>query len=229
MRDRWEEIKEERIRDRRKERRRLQQEIALYIGILRLIAIAILILIGMATLNRFDAVMAGQDNLSVKIDRLSEEISQANTLYQSADKVAAQGDLGGSTSYGIYEITHYCKCTRCCGKNDGITATGTQATAGRTIAVDPKVIPLGTEVIIDGQSYIAEDTGEQLKATRLIFSATATKKLLIEGRITRGSGVRRNEMYICTKCNRTLPATAAIYDDIGYKYSACPYCVKMTA
>jgi Tfp pilus assembly protein PilN len=90
MRDRWEEIKEERIRDRRKERRRLQQEIALYIGILKLIAIAILILIGMATLNRFDAVMAGQDNLSVKIDRLSEEISQANTLYQSADKVAVR-------------------------------------------------------------------------------------------------------------------------------------------
>ena len=81
MRDRWEEIKEERIRDRRKERRRLQQEIALYIGILKLIAIAMLILIGIATLNRVDAVMAGQDNLSVKIDRLSEEISQANTLY----------------------------------------------------------------------------------------------------------------------------------------------------
>ena len=88
MRDRWEEIKEERIRDRRKERRRLQQEIALYIGILKLIAIAMLILIGMATLNRLDAVMAGQDNLSVQIDRLSEEISQANTLYQSEDKVA---------------------------------------------------------------------------------------------------------------------------------------------
>jgi len=33
MRDRWEEIKEERIRDRRKERRRLQQEIALYKGL----------------------------------------------------------------------------------------------------------------------------------------------------------------------------------------------------
>ena len=60
MRDRWEEIKEERVRDRRKERRRLQQEIALYIGILKLIAIAMLILIGIATLNRVDAVMADQ-------------------------------------------------------------------------------------------------------------------------------------------------------------------------
>ena len=185
MRDRWEEIKEERIRDRRKERRRLQQEIALYIGILKLIAIAMLILIGMATLNRFDAVMAGQDNLSIKIDRLSEEISQANTLYQSADKVAVIDDLGANTRYGVFEITHYCKCTRCCGKNDGITATGTQATAGRTIAVDPKVIPLGTEVIIDGQSYIAEDTGGAIKGNKIDIYVDSHSEAIQRGRITR--------------------------------------------
>ena len=31
-------------------------------------------------------------------------------------------------------------------------------------------------------------------------------------------------MYICMKCNRTFADPAAIYDDVGYKYSACPYC-----
>ena len=30
---------------------------------------------------------------------------------------------------------------------------------GRTIAVDPDVIPLGSTVLIDGKEYIAEDTG----------------------------------------------------------------------
>lgn len=105
MRDRWEEIEEERIRDKRKERRRLQQEIALYIGVLKLIAIAMLILIGIATLNRLDAVMAGQNDLSVKIDHLSEEISEVNTLYQSEDKVALHGDLMGSTSPCMYLTT----------------------------------------------------------------------------------------------------------------------------
>lgn len=30
---------------------------------------------------------------------------------------------------------------------------------GRTIAVDPAVIPLGSTIMIDGHEYIAEDTG----------------------------------------------------------------------
>ena len=55
--------------------------------------------------------------------------------------------------------TAYCPCVKCCGKTDGITATGTKATAGRTIAVDPSVIPYGTEVIINGHTYVAEDCG----------------------------------------------------------------------
>lgn len=59
--------------------------------------------------------------------------------------------------------TAYCACAECCGKTDGITATGTKATAGRTLAVDPNVIPYGTQIIIDGNTYIAEDCGGAVK------------------------------------------------------------------
>lgn len=62
-------------------------------------------------------------------------------------------------SLGDFIATAYCPCVECCEKTDGITATGTTATAGRTIAVDPDIIPYGTEVIINGHSYIAEDCG----------------------------------------------------------------------
>lgn len=67
-------------------------------------------------------------------------------------------------SLGVYTITAYCACPICCGKEAddplyGITATGTTATEGRTIAVDPTVIPYGTVVYIDGQAYVAEDCG----------------------------------------------------------------------
>jgi 3D (Asp-Asp-Asp) domain-containing protein len=45
-----------------------------------------------------------------------------------------------------------------------ITATGTSARAGRTVAVDPSVIPLGSRIYIDGiGERIAEDVGGGVK------------------------------------------------------------------
>ena len=48
------------------------------------------------------------------------------------------------------------------------TATGTRPKENRTIAVDPKVIPLGSTVYIEGFGYyIAEDTGGAIKGNRI--------------------------------------------------------------
>lgn len=69
---------------------------------------------------------------------------------------------------GEFKLTAYCPCSKCCGKwANGITSTGVTAKAGRTIAVDPKVIPYGTEVIINGHTYIAEDCGGAIKGNRI--------------------------------------------------------------
>lgn len=64
---------------------------------------------------------------------------------------------------GKFKITAYCPCAECSGEYGNMTATGTVATANRTIAVDPEVIPYGSKVIIDGQEYIAEDCGGAVK------------------------------------------------------------------
>lgn len=73
-----------------------------------------------------------------------------------------------STSLGQFKITAYCSCSKCCGQwAGGKTASGTTPTAGRTIATDPRVIPLGTKVIIDGHTYVAEDTGGAIKGQRI--------------------------------------------------------------
>ena len=64
--------------------------------------------------------------------------------------------------------TAYCPCEKCCGKwSDGITASGTTATEGRTVAVDKNLIPLGTEIIINGKTYIAEDTGSAILGNKI--------------------------------------------------------------
>ena len=65
--------------------------------------------------------------------------------------------------------TAYDACVRCCGKTDGITRSGTKARVGRTIAVDPSVIPLGTKIYIPelGKVFTAEDTGGAIKGNRI--------------------------------------------------------------
>jgi 3D (Asp-Asp-Asp) domain-containing protein len=61
-------------------------------------------------------------------------------------------------------ITYYDVCVKCCGKTDGITASGVKAVPGVTVAVDPSVIPFGADVLIDFgdgdiQYYKADDSG----------------------------------------------------------------------
>lgn len=53
--------------------------------------------------------------------------------------------------------------------NDPITSTGTKPQVGRTIAVDPKVIPYGTKVYIPqfDKVFIAEDCGGAIKGNRI--------------------------------------------------------------
>ena len=76
-----------------------------------------------------------------------------------AEQAAAYEAVGAYRYVGECTITYYCPCEQCCGKwADGITASGLPATPG-VVAVDPEVIPLGSTVVIDGQMYLAADTG----------------------------------------------------------------------
>ena len=73
--------------------------------------------------------------------------------------------------------------------NDGestYTATGTIATAGRTIAVDPNVIPYGTSVEIDGIGVrVAEDCGGAIKGNRIDLLFDTHQEALNFGRQTK--------------------------------------------
>ena len=66
-------------------------------------------------------------------------------------------------SLGEFKLTAYCPCTECSGNWGTQTATGAVATEGRTVAVDPSVIPYGTVLMINGHEYVAEDCGGAIK------------------------------------------------------------------
>lgn len=90
---------------------------------------------------------------------LRERVADLEARPLTIELVREEPEGAAWQSVGECIITHYCGCSDCCGKSDCITATGTLAKMGRTVSVDPNVIPLGSEVLINGQIYIAEDTG----------------------------------------------------------------------
>ncbi len=99
------------------------------------------------------------------------------------------GSGGDEISLGVFTLTAYDACVICCGKTDGITATGTHATQGRTIAVDPNVIPYGSRVRIGEQIYVAEDTGGRIKGNHIdVFLNTHEE--------ARQFGVRKAEVFL---------------------------------
>ena len=82
-------------------------------------------------------------------------------------------------SLGTFTLTAYCSCQTCCGVyalnrpvdengNEIVYgASGSRLEAGVSIAVDPRVIPYGTPVIINGRTYVAHDTGGGIKGNRI--------------------------------------------------------------
>lgn len=95
------------------------------------------------------------------IEDLVHEITEIKTQYQAVEVK----EVSDREYLGVYKITHYCACKKCCGPNaQGITASGKRVEENKTIAVDPKVIALGSQVYIEGYGYMeAQDTGSAIK------------------------------------------------------------------
>lgn len=86
-------------------------------------------------------------------------------------------------------VTHYDCCVQCCGKDDGITASGVRAAPGVTVAVDPAVIPLGSDVLVDygdGEIhyYRADDVGGAVKGNHIDLCVGSHAEALQLGRRT---------------------------------------------
>ena len=107
---------------------------------------------------QYQAVRAIQRDAVVAYGELVERMdAEAEARQAQAEAYEA---IGAYRYVGECKISAYCcePYAHICGDGDGLTATGIPATPG-VVAVDPEVIPLGSTVIIDGQAYLAADTG----------------------------------------------------------------------
>jgi spore germination cell wall hydrolase CwlJ-like protein len=84
MRDRWEEIREERIRDRRKERRGLAHELRSYIIIAKIIVITCMLLMGLHVINQLDTIMTQQAHI---IKTQADAMDQLMWIRQDIDEL----------------------------------------------------------------------------------------------------------------------------------------------
>lgn len=104
-------------------------------------------------------------------------------------------------SLGVARITAYCSCKKCCGKwadrrpldengNPIVKgASGAVLIPEYSVAVDPKVIPYGTKIYIDGKEYIAHDCGGAIDGNDIDIYFDSHEKAL-------KWGAKRKEIFI---------------------------------
>lgn len=123
---------------------------------------------------RADELRAKQAAMESELDAMQQDLTRISEAVESWPGIVVIPDetMGtlwqpeaATTAYSepewtTYKVTAYCACARCCGKSDGVTASGLIAEEGRTIAADWSVLPKGTKVEIEGVGIrTVEDNG----------------------------------------------------------------------
>lgn len=131
--------------------------------------ITVFVLLGLCAMYSIEAEDARAENLRLRQQILETEahdtdlraklVSLSDEYHTLYNACTPEINEPAWQPAGEFTICHYCSCDECCSKHDGITASGVPAEMGRTVAVDPDVIPLGSEVLLNGVAYVAEDTG----------------------------------------------------------------------
>lgn len=133
--------------------------------------------------------LKGDNSYSNNVKSISVEMVEQE-LKQATEEIKESDNTNETKGYPMfeYEVTAYCSCKKCCGKNPGspghgVTAAGTKVKKNHTIAAG-KNLPLGTQVVIEGYPYIytVEDRGGAITENRIDIYMETHQKALDFGR-----------------------------------------------
>lgn len=97
-----------------------------------------------------------------------QQVTTSKLNYETTTKATTIPQLKSNGYKKMTVIaTAYCPCKSCSGNYGNKTSTGKIAKSGRTVAVDKSIIPYGSQIIINGKTYIAEDCGGAIKGNRI--------------------------------------------------------------
>lgn len=138
------------------------------------------------------AQISEQQNGRIPGDDLpARENAWADQCEAEENRLIEEALLAAAHRIDDCEITYYCAERRphICGTGDGITASGEEVAPGITCAVDPRVIPLGADVLVDDGSgelhyYRAADKGAAIKGNHVDLCVKTHAEALELGRKT---------------------------------------------
>lgn len=128
---------------------------------------------------------------NAKTNPLSDFLKDIEGFYnESLKKKQKKEEEQNKVHLGEFRITFYSNDEHCQEQWVGYTATGNNPVAWHTIAVDPKVIPLGSTVYIDGfGTFKADDTGGAIKGKKIDLLVESYDKAI-------ELGVKRRNVYV---------------------------------
>lgn len=146
--------------------------------------------------TRTDAILEKTEAINDNV--ITKEVSEEDTIkYVSYKNLAEDNPPDEYSSVVEVSATAYCLCKKCCGKSPsnpayGMTASGIRIIPGtgiKVIAVDPKIIPLGSKVYVEGlygawdYGYAtASDTGSAIKDYKIDLYMDTHSEALTWGR-----------------------------------------------
>lgn len=113
-----------------------------------------------------EKIVLSEKVLEEPVNKIVQVNKKVTSRSSSTARTSATASTASNTNGQIYKVTAYCSCSKCCGKSNGRTASGTKATAGRTVAASSK-FAFGTKLNINGQVYTVEDRGGAINGNRI--------------------------------------------------------------
>lgn len=127
-----------------------------------------------ARMSKHDIISLSSQNIVYEFEQDDQE-NQIETV-----EIITKHEVAQNKKYiGTFLLTAYCSCEKCCGKYAGnrpidengkeivFGASGERLYQGISIAVDPKIIPYGSKVLIGNNEYIAHDCGGAIKGNKI--------------------------------------------------------------
>ena len=179
-----------RVMDRRKTREdRKMGHVASAINVALLVFLVAMVLLFVGSMGVANATPVVEKASPERATTRQEVVElQEEEVEQPENELIEQALLSRATRIDGVTVTHYCICEKCCGKTPdhpayGITASGLRATPGVTVAVDPDVIPLGSDVLVDYGNgeihyYRADDTGSAVKGNHIDLCVSSHEEAL---------------------------------------------------